>query len=84
MLISNLLLWSDRVIRSIFKEIVDVVVVDLNVGNKHTVTTVFIHILRFTGLIWADHICKFRVRLLPKKEKKEEKVKSNLTMKCKL
>lgn len=45
MLISNLLLWSDRVIRSIFKEIVDVVVVDLSVGNKHTVTTVFIHIL---------------------------------------
>lgn len=42
------LLWSDGVKRSIFEEVIDVIVVNLDVGHKHTVTAVFIHILTFT------------------------------------
>lgn len=45
------LLWSDWVKGSIFEEVIDVVVVDLDVGNENAVTTVFIHILRFTCLL---------------------------------
>lgn len=45
------LLWPDRVKLSIFKEIVDVVVVNLNVGHKNTVTAVLIHIIIFTRLL---------------------------------
>lgn len=48
---SGFLLWSDWVKRSILKKIINIVVVDLNVGHKDAVTTVFIHILRFTCLI---------------------------------
>lgn len=46
-----LLLWSDRVKLSIFKEIIDVVVVNLNVGHKNTVTAVLIHMIAFTRLL---------------------------------
>lgn len=60
-----LLLWSDRVKLSIFKEIIDVVVVNLNVGHKNTVTAVLIHMIAFTRLLWMDHICKLWIGLLP-------------------
>lgn len=63
-----LLLWSDGVGWSIFEEIVDVVVVDLNVGHKNAVTTVIIHSLQFTCLLWVDHVCKLWVSLLPGKQ----------------
>lgn len=46
-----LLLWSERVKLSVFKEIIDVVVVNLNVGHKNTVTAVLIHIIAFTRLL---------------------------------
>lgn len=61
-----LLLWSDWVKRSIFEEIIDIVVVDLDVGHKNAVTAVFIHILRFTRLFGVDHISQLWVSLLPK------------------
>lgn len=62
---SHLLLWPYWVKRSVFEEIIDVVVVDLNIRDKDAVTTVFIHVLRFTRLRSADHISKFWVSLLP-------------------
>lgn len=66
---SQLLLWPNWVKWSIFEEIIDVVVVDLNVGDKDAVTTVFVHILRFTRLLCADHISKFWVSPLPTRGK---------------
>lgn len=64
-----LLLWSDGVKRSIFKEIIDIVVIDLDVGHENAVATVFVHILRFACLLRADHVLKLRVcSLLPKKQ----------------
>lgn len=48
---SHLLLWFYWVKRSLFEEVIDVVVVDLYVGHEDAVTTVFIHILGFTRLL---------------------------------
>lgn len=62
---SQLLLWPYWVERGVFQEIVDVVVVDLDVGDKDAVTTVFVHVLRFARLRRADHVGKFWVGLLP-------------------
>ena len=74
---SCLLLWSDGVKRSIFEEIVDVVVIDLDVGHKNAVTTVIIHILRFACLFWADHVHKLGVGLLPKKQNQRKATTSD-------
>lgn len=48
---SHVLLRFYWVKRSVFKEVIDVVVVDLDVRHKDAVTTVFIHILGFTCLL---------------------------------
>lgn len=48
---SHFLLWFYWVKRSLFEEVIDVVVVDLDVGHKDAVTTVFIHVLGFTRLL---------------------------------
>lgn len=71
---SQLLLWPDWVERGVFQEIVDVVVVDLDVGDKDAVATVFVHVLRFARLRRADHVGKFWVGLLPagRKDDKQE------------
>lgn len=47
----HLLLWFYWVKRNLFEEVIDVVVVDLDVGHKDAVTTVFIHVLGFTRLL---------------------------------
>lgn len=70
----HFLLWPYWVKGSIFEEIIDVVVVDLNVGDKDTVTTVFVHVLGFTRLCCADHISKFWVSLLPASCKEHKQV----------
>lgn len=62
---SCILLWPYWVKRSVLEEIVDIVVVDLDVGDKDAVATVFVHVLGFTRLRRADHICKFWVSPLP-------------------
>lgn len=48
---SHVLLWFYWVKRSVFKEVIDVVVVDLDVRHEDAVTTVFIHVLGFTRLL---------------------------------
>lgn len=41
----HLLLWSNGVKRSIFQKVIDVVVVDFDVGHEDGVATVFVHTL---------------------------------------
>lgn len=62
---SQLLLWSYWVEGGVFEEVVDVVVVDLDVGDKDAVAAVFVHVLRFARLRRADHVGKFWVGPLP-------------------
>lgn len=79
-LLSCALLWSDWVIWRILKEIVDIVVVDLDVWHEHAVTTVFIDALRFACFIWADHICKFWISSLPKTHTKKTLISTNFQL----
>lgn len=69
------LLWPYWVKRSVFQQIIDVVVVDLNVGDKDAVTTVFVHVLRLARLRCADHISKFWVSLLSARQGDKQEYK---------
>ena len=61
------LLWSDGVIRRVLKEVIDIVVINLNVRDKHTVTTILINACGLARLLWADHVSKLWVSLLSEK-----------------
>lgn len=57
-------LWFDWVIRSFLQKIIDVVVVDFYVGDKHAVAAVLIHTICLASLLWLNHVTKFRLGLL--------------------
>ena len=55
-----MLLWLDRVDGEFFQEVIDVIIVDFNVGDKHCIAAVVVYNF-FTILThqWSQHITKF-------------------------
>lgn len=61
----SFLLGFDGVVGGFLQQIIDIVVVYLDVGHKHTVATVLVHAVRPAGLLRVDHVCKLWVQPLP-------------------
>lgn len=59
-------LWPDCILLVFLKKIIDVVVVDFNVGHKDAVAAVFIHVICFARLRQLNHISNFGIHLLSK------------------
>lgn len=62
------LLWPYWVKRSLLQEIIDVIIVYLNVGDKHAVATVLIHPFSLRSFFWSDHVSKLWINSLPAKQ----------------
>lgn len=57
-------LWFDCILLRFLQEIVDVVVVDLNVGDENAVAAVLVHTVCFPGLLRRNHVSNFGIQLL--------------------